>query len=159
MKRPTERFARRTVATTVALVSLVAFAALAGVGLSQVVTSAPQDQTLPGSTSTTLGSTTDQAGSTTTANGKFIICHKTHSKKHPAHTITVAPAAWPAHKAQGDHMGACTDAEMHPSTTTTSTNGTTTSGESQQGGKDKSKSKPKHKASHKNHGGGHGHGK
>lgn len=41
--------------------------------------------------------------------GKIAICHHTHSKKHPFHTIRVSVQAWyHAHQHHGgDHVGAC----------------------------------------------------
>ena len=42
---------------------------------------------------------------------RVTICHATGSKKHPAHTITVSPAAVRAHLRHGDHVGPCTGAE------------------------------------------------
>jgi hypothetical protein len=39
------------------------------------------------------------------------ICHRTGSKKHPGHTITVSAAAVRAHLRHGDHLGRCTGAE------------------------------------------------
>lgn len=38
---------------------------------------------------------------------KITICHHTHSKKHPMHTISVSVNAWPAHQKHGDTLGAC----------------------------------------------------
>ena len=38
---------------------------------------------------------------------KITICHHTHSKKHPMHTIRVSVNAWKAHAKHGDTMGAC----------------------------------------------------
>lgn len=38
---------------------------------------------------------------------KVTICHMTGSKKHPAHTISVAASAVPAHLRHGDHLGPC----------------------------------------------------
>jgi hypothetical protein len=35
------------------------------------------------------------------------ICHRTHSKKHPWHTITVSNRAVKAHLKHGDTLGAC----------------------------------------------------
>lgn len=35
------------------------------------------------------------------------ICHKTGSRKHPAHTIWISSAAWKAHMRHGDHLGPC----------------------------------------------------
>jgi hypothetical protein len=40
------------------------------------------------------------------------ICHRTHSKKHPTHTIWVARAAVKAHLRHGDELGACTGTEQ-----------------------------------------------
>lgn len=41
-------------------------------------------------------------------NAKVPICHRTHSAKHPFHTITVSINAVPAHLRHGDVPGACT---------------------------------------------------
>ena len=49
-----------------------------------------------------------------------MVCHKTHSKKHPQVTITISQSAWKAHLRHGDTLGAC----VAPTTTTTAT-GTT----------------------------------
>ena len=38
---------------------------------------------------------------------KITICHHTHSKKHPSHTLRISIKAWPAHERHGDTMGAC----------------------------------------------------
>ena len=35
------------------------------------------------------------------------VCHRTHSKKHPSHTITVSVKALKAHLRHGDTLGAC----------------------------------------------------
>jgi DNA repair exonuclease SbcCD ATPase subunit len=43
-----------------------------------------------------------------TPNAKVPICHRTHSAKHPFHTITVSINAMPAHLRHGDMPGACT---------------------------------------------------
>jgi hypothetical protein len=40
-------------------------------------------------------------------NGKTTICHHTHSRKHPAVTITINQNAWLAHQRHGDTQGAC----------------------------------------------------
>ena len=58
--------------------------------------------------------------------GKSAICHKTHSKKHPSHTITVSNAAVPAHLRHGDTMGACVTTTATSTTTTTTSSTTTT---------------------------------
>lgn len=39
------------------------------------------------------------------------ICHRTGSKKHPFHTITVSNKAVAAHVRHGDHVGPCTGTE------------------------------------------------
>jgi hypothetical protein len=44
--------------------------------------------------------------------GKITICHHTHSKKHPSHTITVSQNAWKAHKKHGDTLGPCPAPEL-----------------------------------------------
>jgi hypothetical protein len=48
-----------------------------------------------------------QTGSPAQVQYKITICHHTHSKKHPTHTISISVKAWPAHKKHGDTMGAC----------------------------------------------------
>jgi hypothetical protein len=40
------------------------------------------------------------------------ICHRTHSKKHPFVTITIAPSALKAHLRHGDLLGPCTAAKI-----------------------------------------------
>ena len=55
---------------------------------------------------------------------KITICHHTHSKKHPNHTIRVSVKAWKAHQRHGDTLGACTAPTT--TTTTTTTTGTAT---------------------------------
>ena len=72
--------------------------------------------------SDTTSTTTSTAGAptTTTATGqssKVLVCHRTHSKKKPFHTIRVAPAAVPAHLAHGDSLGACGTGPSSPTTT------------------------------------------
>ena len=42
---------------------------------------------------------------------KIMICHHTHSKKHPMVTIRISNKAWPAHQRHGDTMGACPSAK------------------------------------------------
>jgi hypothetical protein len=69
-------------------------------------------------------------GLTTTTAGKVVICHRTGSKKHPFHTITVALPAVRAHLRHGDVLGPCTPTTVaamkhgkgkHSTTTTTTT--------------------------------------
>ena len=45
---------------------------------------------------------------------RMVICHVTHSRKHPAHTITISSRAWHAHRRHGDHLGPCTGTETAP---------------------------------------------
>jgi hypothetical protein len=52
-----------------------------------------------------------QTGSPAQVQYKITICHHTHSKKHPTHTIRISVKAWPAHKRHGDTMGACATAK------------------------------------------------
>jgi hypothetical protein len=65
--------------------------------------------------------------------GKTVLCHKTHSKKHPSVTISVSNSAVPAHVRHGDTIGAC------GSTTTTEAalSATAASEPSKGGGHDK----------------------
>ena len=42
----------------------------------------------------------------------MLVCHRTHSKKHPFVTISVAPSAVPAHLRHGDMRGRCTVAKI-----------------------------------------------
>jgi hypothetical protein len=41
-----------------------------------------------------------------------LVCHRTHSKKHPFVTIRVAPSAVRAHLRHGDMRGRCTVAKI-----------------------------------------------
>ena len=52
-----------------------------------------------------------QYSSTTQYQSRVTICHRTGSKKHSGHTITVSSAAVNAHLKHGDHLGACTGSE------------------------------------------------
>jgi hypothetical protein len=85
---------------------------------------------------------------------KITICHHTHSKKHPTHTITVSVNAWKAHQKHGDTLGACVAAA--PTTTSTTKHG--------KSGDDHGKSNAQHGSSDTQHGSsgtqhGKGHGK
>ncbi len=51
-------------------------------------------------------------GTTSTVPKKQTICHRTHSKKKPWHTITVSSNAVPAHLKHGDTLGACTQQQL-----------------------------------------------
>jgi hypothetical protein len=91
-KRPSPRTIRLASAGTATAVVLAAFAAVAGAGLSSNSSSASEYQYGPGS---------HQYGQ------KVTLCHHTHSKKHPAVTITVGAPAVAAHLKKGDTVGAC----------------------------------------------------
>jgi|SRR5690348_6244358 len=57
--------------------------------------------------------------------GKMTICHHTHSKKHPQHTITISTSAWKAHQKHGDTQGPCAPTQpAKPASTNAGNNGT-----------------------------------
>jgi len=99
------RRARRVVGSTIAIGLLAACGVLVSVALAGS-RSALVDPTT--ATTTTIPTT-----------GKISICHRTHSKKHPSHTISVSVHAWPAHLRHGDTLGACVTTP--PPTTTAGT--------------------------------------
>jgi hypothetical protein len=101
-RRITDGSMRATAALVLSAAGLGALGVVAGGGLAGSSTSAVQYQY-----------------------GKVTICHRTHSKKHPFVTITVAKAAIPAHLAHGDKLGPCP-------TQTTSTMSTTSSSSKKQ---------------------------
>ncbi len=108
-RRFESRRARTALGISVVAVALAATGVLGGVGFARSSVSAAQYQY-----------------------GKVTICHKTHSKKHPAVTISISLNAWPAHRRHGDTLGACganggTTTSAAPTTTTTTTSTTTTS--------------------------------
>jgi hypothetical protein len=141
----------RRLATPVAVIALLAaggFAAVSiahGGGLANITTT----------------------GLTTTAGGKVAICHRTGSKKHPFHTISVAVPAVRAHLRHGDVLGPCTTATVaamkkhgkgavkHTSTATTTT--TATSAQTASAGHGKGNGNAAAGNSHGN-GNGNGHG-
>lgn len=96
---PSQR-ARVVVATSGVAVALATAGVLVGVGFAKSSVTAAQSQY-----------------------GKVVVCHKTGSKKHPSHSITISASAVPAHLRHGDTRGACPTT----TTTTTTTTGTTTS--------------------------------
>jgi hypothetical protein len=83
---PPVSLAKKITASAVVIVGLTSLALLAGAGLAST-----------GSSS----SAAYQYGK------KVTICHRTHSKKHPFVTITVAQAALKAHLKHGDTIGSC----------------------------------------------------
>jgi uncharacterized membrane protein YgcG len=105
----------RRLATPVAVIALLAAGAFAAVSIAS-------------GGGLGHGTTT---GLTTTTGGKVTICHRTGSKKHPFHSITVAVPAVRAHLKHGDVLGPCTattvaamkkhgrGAAKHSTTTTT----------------------------------------
>ena len=116
-----------------------------------------------GTTDTTPTGTTG----TTPGQRKVTLCHRTHSRKHPFVTITVASAAVPAHLRHGDTLGACTTggAKVHgrPGSTqpasgsTTDASGTGT-GQTAGNGNGNGKAGGEH-GNGGSHGNGKGHGK
>ena len=98
------RRARRVVGSTIAIGLLAACGVLVSVGLA-----GPRSALVDPTTATTT---------TIPTTGKISICHRTHSKKHPSHTISVSVHAAPAHLRHGDTLGACVTT---PSATTTGT--------------------------------------
>ncbi|HEU5363090.1 MAG TPA: hypothetical protein VFU56_07085 [Gaiellaceae bacterium] len=103
-------------------------------------------------TISTSSLSTSTATATTPLGRRVVICHLTHSKKHPSHTITVSQHALRAHLKHGDTLGACVQgAEAHGKKGHGKGNAkhdATTTGAS----------KPEHDAGH-GHGAGHGKGK
>src|SRR5919197_4412366 len=94
----------------------------------------------PGGSSTATG--TGVTGTGTTPSHKVLICHRTGSKKHPQHTISVDQHAAPAHLAHGDTLGACPTTTTTQATTQSTTAGTkATKGKSKAASKGKSNSK------------------
>ena len=89
------RSARFIVAGAFAVGVLTMFAVVAGVGLSQIRSDGPQ------------------YGEYQYGPNKVVICHHTHSKKHPFVTLSVGAKAAQAHVKHhhGDHLGACTAGE------------------------------------------------
>ena len=56
-----------------------------------------------------------QYSSSSQYQSRVTICHRTGSKKHSGHTITISSAAVKAHLKHGDHLGACTGTETKKS--------------------------------------------
>ena len=54
---------------------------------------------------------------------KITICHHTHSKKHPMHTIRVSVNSWKAHQKHGDTLGACPPATATSSASSNANHG------------------------------------
>jgi hypothetical protein len=126
-QRFTTRRTRVLLGGTVAIVALAAAGVLGGMGFAKSSVSAAQAQY-----------------------GKIVICHHTHSKKHPQVTITIAQSAWKAHQKHGDTLGACITTTTTTATTTSSTTTTASHGNSGTHG---------NSGVHGNSGGnGHGHG-
>ena len=86
--------------------------------------------------------------------GKITICHHTHSKKHPMHTITVSSAAVAKHMLKhGDTLGAC------PSTAPTTSSSTHGKGHGKGNGQSGTTQPGQSGAQHGQSGESHGNGK
>jgi hypothetical protein len=100
---------------------------------------------------------------------RMLICHHTHSKKHPYHQITISSRAWKAHARHGDTQGACPTAAGHESkkhhgsrNQHANTHGDSHANSHANKGSDDSSTSgdaSTHGSSGGEHGGGHGHGK
>jgi hypothetical protein len=75
---------------------------LASLGVASSVALGQGPPTSPSTVSSSVSTTT-----TTGLGSKVLVCHRTHSKKKPFHTISVSPNAVKAHLAHGDTLGAC----------------------------------------------------
>jgi hypothetical protein len=67
----------------------------------------------------TTGTTGTLWATTGALPSKVTVCHHTHSKKKPSHTITIGSKALPAHLRHGDTLGSCFAASSASTTTTT----------------------------------------
>jgi hypothetical protein len=85
----------------------------AGFAAAAIASGSSLGDILTGTTATT--GTTETTDSTVTSAGvgqrKVVICHHTHSRKHPWVTITVGWPAAAAHVRHGDTLGACAPAQ------------------------------------------------
>src|SRR3954466_6892786 len=61
-----------------------------------------------------LASTSSSSSAAYQYGKKVTICHRTHSKKHPFHTITVSQNALKAHLKHGDSVGPCSSRSPVP---------------------------------------------
>src|SRR4051812_27434452 len=87
--------AQRLAGAAVAVVALAAAGVLVGAGFASGTVRLISDAT--GATGATGGTgATGPTGIPTS--GKITICHRTGSRKHPAHTITISVRTWPAHQ-------------------------------------------------------------
>jgi hypothetical protein len=92
---PNGKRARLLAALAVTVALLVPLAVFGGSALARSTSAASQYQ----------------YSSSTQYQSRVTICHRTGSRKHPGHTITISSAAVQAHLKHGDHLGACTGTE------------------------------------------------
>jgi hypothetical protein len=95
-----------------------------------VVTALVAAMTIAGSTALAKGKPTPSVSTETTTEltvtvsqgtEKVQVCHHTHSKKKPFHTITVSASSVPAHVNHGDTVGPCQVEAPESVTSTTAT--------------------------------------
>lgn len=91
------------------------FAGMALAGSVALGKGKPSQETT--STGTQTSTSTSTAVTTTATTGKVLVCHRTHSKKKPFHTISVSVHALQAHLNHGDSEGACAAAPTTSSST------------------------------------------
>jgi hypothetical protein len=83
----------------------------AGFAAAAIASGSSLGDILTGTTATT--GTTETTGTVPGVwQRKVVICHHTHSAKHPWVTITVGAPAVPAHLRHGDSLGVCTSAQL-----------------------------------------------
>jgi hypothetical protein len=104
---------------------------------------------LTGTSSTSFTQTATTAGQR-----GVTLCHRTHSWKHPSHTITVSQNAVAAHVRHGDSLGQCAAGPVTTSPTTTSSDESGQQDDDQgNSGHDDDQGNPGHNHGNSGHGG------